>query len=126
MGHFGSRFHSPGPKKGHKLAEVSGEQLLFFLMLGKIREGLEDPEKGSFFLEVFSSDSPGTKWSKKQHFADFLYKFAVLEDHKRMGSSLFVLPGKSVAPFILDPSIFFRQGLGDGTWLCGDCDFRPE
>ena len=46
------------------------------------------------------SDSPGTNLSKNQHFADFLYKFAVLEDHKRMGSSLFVLPGKAVAhPF---------------------------
>lgn len=71
-------------------------------------------------------DSPGTNLSKNQHFADFLYKFAVLEDHKRMGSSLFVLPGKAVAPFVLDPSIFFRKRLGDGTWLCADCDFRPE
>ena len=41
---------------------------------------LKTPKKDVFFLEVFSSDSPGTNGLKNQHFADFLYKSAVLED----------------------------------------------
>lgn len=121
---LGHVFTHRAPKRSQTRRSVRGTTSFFF-DVGEDPWMTWRPRKRMFYWKL-SSDPPGTNGLKNQHFADFLYKSAVLEDVLNgwgLRCSFFPV---SQWPPILDPSIFFRQGLGDGTWLCANCDFRPE